>query len=246
VFLLDRDSWNHKRLQLMKITASRVGTELERQLLQIRAEQTSVVQERQRLFRDLHDGLLQSLAAAGFQIKLLSEGSADGIASRLGTLKELLAKEQNRIRAAIEEDRQRPAGEELALNGHSHEMLSQAARPWNCATSIKVTPVDAKLPRGLFDELPFIFNEAVANAVRHGRASRVDVSIHRTDRQLIVCIRDNGLGFAGASAAVQRSGPVVPPIKPGSICERVRKLGGSVSVRGTENGTELTITMTVP
>src|SRR5262249_31555755 len=72
VFVLDRDSWNDYQLQLIEIVASRLANALDREIMQTQAKEAVAERERARLTRDLHDGLLQSLTAAGLQIKLLS------------------------------------------------------------------------------------------------------------------------------------------------------------------------------
>src|SRR5262249_33688193 len=74
VFILDRDSWSDFQLQLIEIMASRMANALDRQIMQGQAKQAAAERERTSLTRDLHDGLLQSLTAAGLQIKLLADG----------------------------------------------------------------------------------------------------------------------------------------------------------------------------
>src|SRR5262249_32773567 len=82
VFVLDRDSWSDFQLRLIEITASRMGNALDRQIMQTEAKEAVAERERLRLTRDLHDGLLQSLTAAGLQMKLIVDSAGDEIRTR--------------------------------------------------------------------------------------------------------------------------------------------------------------------
>jgi len=119
VFILDRGSWGDFLLLLIKFVASRIGMELDRQILQRQTEEAAVARERIRLTRDLHDGILQSLTAARFQLKLLSDGQRDEDAqSRLNTIKQLLNNEQIRIRDFVRQTLPKSAAGEIQDNGH--------------------------------------------------------------------------------------------------------------------------------
>src|SRR5262249_25424799 len=75
VFLLDRSNWSDDDLLLTEIIAFRTGTELDRRVAQRRSEEVIASQERSRLTRDLHDGVLQSLTAAALQLNLVDNAS---------------------------------------------------------------------------------------------------------------------------------------------------------------------------
>src|SRR5262245_34362895 len=93
VFILDRGSCGEFLLLLIKFVASRSGMSLHRQVVQRQSEEAAAVRERIRLTRALHDGILQSLTAARFQLKLLSDSHPDKDAqSRVNTIKQLLNK----------------------------------------------------------------------------------------------------------------------------------------------------------
>ena len=79
--------------------------------------------------------------------------------------------------------------------------------------------------------------EAVANAARHGGASRIDVAIERANKYFYIKVRDNGRGY---DSPVRHEHE-----KPASIRKRVSALGGSLSVTSFPNRTELTIRVPV-
>ena len=103
VFILDRDSWSDDHLLLTEIIAGRTGIELDRQAVQRQKEEAIASQERMRLTRDLHDGVLQSLTAAALQLDLTEQALDHERGSRLDLVKQLLAKEQRRIREFVDE-----------------------------------------------------------------------------------------------------------------------------------------------
>jgi signal transduction histidine kinase len=88
-----------------------------------------------------------------------------------------------------------------------------------------------------------MLEEAVANAVRHGRASSVAVTIQKDDQHITMRIRDDGLGFVDHKmeqvATVTSVGPV-------SIRNRVNELGGLLEVRSSPRGVELQIQLPLP
>jgi len=57
-----------------------------------------------------------------------------------------------------------------------------------------------------------MLSEAVANAVRHGQASNIDVVMKKSEGHLIINVRDNGKGFDGQPTQDPRQGPVMPAI----------------------------------
>jgi len=75
--------------------------------------------------------------------------------------------------------------------------------------------------------------EAVANAVRHGRARRIRVSLEENEDALLVTIADDGAGFAD----------VVTVRRPRSISERVAQLGGKLELETGVEGTTLHLSL---
>jgi signal transduction histidine kinase len=245
VFILDRDNWGDFLLLLIKFVASRIGMELDRQILQRQTEEAAAAQERIRLTRDLHDGILQSLTAARFQLKLLTDGQRDEDArSRLDTIKQLLNNEQIRIRDFVRQTLPKSdAGTELVLSRDLRRVVSELAELWECTTSLSVDPQDASVPAKLGAHLSLMLAEAISNAVRHGGASMVRVGIRKTSEYLAMEIQDDGHGMAGPACKYDHKEPADAALGPVSLRGRVFELGGSLDVRSSPQGTELQIRM---
>jgi signal transduction histidine kinase len=201
-------------------------------LLQRQNEAAIATRERMRLARDLHDGILQSLTAAALQLSLVEKKS--GPSSRLDMVKQLLAKEQHRIREFVDKTCPKAVSDrETVLSGDLQQLVQNTGRYWNCTTSFSITPRNATVPHALAEQLSFALAEAIANAARHGGASMIEVAMKRENGHLDISIRDNGKGF-GDPVRCDHKEPI-------SIRERVCTLGGSLSVTSSPDGTELAI-----
>jgi signal transduction histidine kinase len=230
LFILDRNSWNDEHLLLTQIMAYRTGIRLDLLTFQRQNEIASAMKERMRLTRDLHDGILQSLTAAALQLSL-TEKTSD--LARLEIIKELLGKEQRRIREFVDVTIHKPVSGKHVVRD-LQQVVQDSGRSWNCNTTFSITPDDAHVPQAMADQLSLMLAEAIANAARHGEASNVDVVLTRANGYVDITIRDNGKGFASVPVSYQHE-------KPASIYQRVRALGGSVNVQSSSTGAELAI-----
>jgi signal transduction histidine kinase len=247
VFILDRDSWSDDHLLLTEIIAARTGIELDRQAVQRQNEEAIASRERMRLTRDLHDGVLQSLTAAALQLNLAEQALDQERGSRLDLVKQLLAKEQRRIREFVDETFPKRGTEKLTMLGRDlRHQLEETAQYWNCTTSLSVAPPDVQVPQALAGQLSLMLSEAVANAVRHGGASNVDVVMAKAEGHLVINVRDNGKGFNGQRTEDAPEEPVTAGIGVTSLRERVCALGGSLTVSSYPTGAELAIRFRVP
>ena len=247
VFLLDRSNWSDDDLLLTEIIASRTGIELDRHVAQRRNEEVITSQERIRLTRDLHDGVLQSLTAAALHLNLADEALEQDRRSRLDLVKRLLAKEQRRIREFVDGIFRKPDAERYTILGHDlPRQLEETAQYWNCKASFTVAPPDAKLPEALAGQVSLMLAEAIANAARHGGASNVDVVMEKDDGSLAISIRDNGKGFNGQPSQDPHQGLAKTSIMAASLHERVCALGGSLTVSSSPSGAELAIRLPAP
>jgi len=200
-------------------------------------EEGAAARTRLSLARDVHDSVVQFLAGAAFRVEAIMRGShADGeVKSDLAELKRLLIEEQGEIRAfvsALRRDR------ELELAEAVEELKAVAARlgrQWSIDCSVEASNDDASIPIRMQLDLQQLLREAVANAVRHGRASRIDVDVGVNQGQLRMEVKDNGCGFLPADRGVT--------IQPWSLKERVDRAHGSLSLFSEPGCTNLVITL---
>ncbi|HEV8201188.1 MAG TPA: sensor histidine kinase [Candidatus Polarisedimenticolia bacterium] len=186
----------------------------------IHAEET----ERTRIARDLHDGPLQKAILLG-GIRGHDMRDTEGVARELVVeLRELCA----RLRPAILDD--------LGLVSSIDWLLEQASRQFAVEPSLTLSGMseDDRLAPEEEVALFRVTQEAVTNAVKHGRASSIHVSLARRDDSLELRIRDDGAGFSPEDKV--QPGLGIPGMR-----ERLRQIGGGVTVTsGTGRGTVVT------
>jgi signal transduction histidine kinase len=196
--------------------------------------EAAVLRERRRIARDLHDGLAQDLAFIAARVRSLERDAAR--ADRLDQLTSAANRALDDSRVAIS-GLTRPLDEPLdeALARNASEV---AERHGGRADLHLQAGVD--VPAATRESLVRIVREGVTNAMRHGAAARVTVSlVHDGDLRLSVC--DDGCGFD----ATRR--PVRPDSGFGlvSMGERAGALGGTLAVRSVP-GFGTTIEVVLP
>ncbi len=168
---------------------------LEREILEIS------MREQRRIGHDLHDGVCQQLAAIAYRVDILAdrlrENSAPDAAEaeRIGNLiSEANAQARNVARGLfpvqLAEQGLVLALEELAENASSHYQI-------NCQFVCRTAPV--KVDSEVELHLYYIVQEALLNAVHHGKSSNVTVTLTADDDRFKLAIQDDGTGFDPAA-----------------------------------------------
>lgn len=188
----------------------------------------AVAEERRRIARDLHDGLAQELAFIVTRSRVLARRTDDVDLWWICSAAERALDESRRAIETLTRDDDEPL--DLAL---AHAAAEVGAR---LGTNVTLELEDIDVSGDCREALVRIAREAIANAVRHGAATRVHIRLSVRDG---VCLRvtDNGIGF---DADAQ------PP--PGclgltGIRERVAALGGAVTVSSQARGTAVEVVL---
>jgi signal transduction histidine kinase len=219
--------------------------ETDRILAQARRREL-LLRERQRIGRDLHDGVIQSIYAAGLHLEQAAADEAVAPAGR-ERVASVLA-ELNRITDDIRStifDLRSGAVE----GGDVEEIVTAVAEELRANTLL---PVDlhfggarrARLTADQAEQLHHLVTEALSNVLRHARASRVSVRVDCDARQLAVEIADDGVGFDPPAEVGQGAGGRAQGIE--NIRRRAELLGGRVEIRSAPGqGTAVSLTMPV-
>lgn len=186
-------------LLLAEVVSALAGAQIDGQILLERMRDGAAAEERARLARDLHDGVLQALAGIGLRLaavrRLLDESSEP--ARSLDELQRLLAVEQRDLRFFIQ-DLEPPAGgqPEFDLAQRIAELVHRVEQEWQLGVRLEAEPLDEELSESAERDVYFIVREALFNAVRHGAARQVAIRVTRpaADR-LAISIADDGRGF---------------------------------------------------
>ena len=205
------------------------------------AVQAAVLEERQRLSRELHDRVLQLLSTARLRVERcanqLPEGQ-DGLKSELLSVEANLDRAVTEIRNLLSENQ---VDEQLQA-GSLERRLRDELEIFSARTGFKVDFQCAigahNLPLPIERELYFTLREAVLNVIRHSRASEMRLSLTQTRNACEARLSDNGVGFA-VSATEGSSHYGLRGMR-----ERIRKIGGEISFNSAPGkGTEVNISV---
>jgi signal transduction histidine kinase len=197
-------------------------------------------EERQRIARELHDGLGPALASVNIRLltirRLLSK-EGHSVASEIQEVAEQVQSSIQDIRRLIH-DLRPVALDELGLVPALREYLNRCGQEHGLEIEF-AADAPGRLPSSVETALFRIVQEAVNNVVRHAQARRVSVKLSREAGFVNLCVVDDGQGF---DLQVPRSGRQVGLW---SMRERVEQLGGQLVVRSTP-GSGTTVNTQVP
>jgi PAS domain S-box-containing protein len=193
-------------------------------------EQLALVDDRERIARDLHDTVIQRLFAVGLSLQgaATRAGSPD-VAERIETAIEEIDATIREIRTAIFTLHARRA----PTAGPRDDVLAiarEASRALGFEPQVTFEGlVDTAMPPTVRDELVPTLREALSNVAKHAHASRVGISVSVADDKVALVVRDNGVGIGGDAGGGNGLG---------NMAERAIALGGACTVRrGTAGGT---------
>jgi len=214
------------------IVATQVGVEIERQIHLERAKERAAFEEREHLVRDLHDGLLQNLAALRLNLESVSAKNGGRVVKQVI---DLLRGEQEKLRKIVDTLRSKEV-DDISLEA-LRSVIAEVASNWGCAVKLDLTAA-GRVSRQKFNELSLLIAEAVANAVRHGSATELKIVVSPNDREIHIQINDNGLGFPIASTSSENV-EIPSALKPRSLEDRTLASGGTLRVRSSKRGASL-------
>jgi signal transduction histidine kinase len=246
VFLLDIDDTQLAEIEpLVRFAASVVSSRIDRSTELREARQETRSEERVRVARDLHDGLLQSLTGIVLQIEAAHQligSNPDEAKRRLTDIEATLMTEQRELRSYLEllRPRTRPADVSFVLHDQLDAFARRFEAQWGAQLHISNGTIDPAVLHALGWETYRLITEAVSNAAKHGDARRIEVEIGSTGDRLQIRVADDGTGFpfrGRYNLAMLREAK----IGPASLAERVGALNGELVVNSTDSGATLEI-----
>jgi signal transduction histidine kinase len=244
LYLTDKigaDEFDDSDQQLIEMLAVHAALAIEKTRLYERSRELSIVEERNRLARELHDSVTQKL----FGLSLTAEAAAtvldrdpDAARGQLQRLQALTREAMEELRSLIFELRP-PAAETEGLATALRKHVDVLQRVHGHAVELHVEG-DGEADGARAAELLRIAQEALQNALRHAHARRVDVSLQAQNGRLRLTVTDDGVGFDPAEPGLRsrRLGLT-------SMEERARALGGTLTIE-SEPGAGTTIALEVP
>jgi signal transduction histidine kinase len=187
-------------------------------------------EERQRLARDLHDSVtqtlcgLQAVAQAALDFWDTQPAQARAAVETILYLARAAGVELRTLLFELRDEALQQAGLAGALEQHVAMLRHQCG----LEVDLAVAP-DLRLPPGHAEALYRIVQEALANVVKHARARRAGITIALREDGVVVRIEDDGVGFPPG-------GPAVDAFGLRGMRERVQALGGTVQVGSRSTG----------
>jgi len=215
----------------LAIEIARLRVELRRQLAEVRASRSRIVEagnaERRRIERDLHDGAQQRLISIGLALRHAQHQLTSAMPQQAGqTLDGAVAE----ISVAIDELRELahglpPAQLDAGLAPAFRELSRRAP------LRVEVTAPEERFDRDVEAAVYYIGCEGLTNAIKHAGATKVLLSAGRLNGSLVVSVVDDGVG-----GAVARDGSGLH-----GLADRVAALGGTLRLQSAAGaGTTLT------
>jgi signal transduction histidine kinase len=190
----------------IQLLAAQAGTAIENAELSRRLQDLAVQSERDRIGRDLHDGIIQTLFSIGMSLEsaigLLTE-SPDRAAQRIESAVDGIDVAIRELRNTIFHLRPNNAASLGLRDG-----IIELAREHEVNALVRPRldlPADlnAHVPGAATPDLLQIVRETLSNVARHARAGEVTIRA-RTDGSIVLEIQDNGVGFEPTAPAVGR------------------------------------------
>ena len=210
--------------RVMSVFASQAAMAIEHARLQQQAEQLAVLEERQRLARELHDSVTQSLYSvtlyANAAALALAAGKAAAAADYLSELQGTAQEGMRDMRLLIFQLHP-PVLEAEGLVAALQTRLAAVEERAGLQTHFRVEG-ERRVPIAIEEDLYWIAQEALNNVRKHAAAHEVTVRLHFSDTSIQLEVIDDGVGYD--LSTVRAEGRGSGGLR--SIAERTARLGG--------------------
>jgi ligand-binding sensor domain-containing protein/signal transduction histidine kinase len=213
-------------------------------LRQVRARFNAVLQERNRIARELHDNLAQEILGVSVQLEIVARlmpKSTEAARTHLDRARSLVRSSIAEARRYVWDLRSQSL-EERDLPTALAEMTRRLAAESDVQTQFQVGGTFRRLPPQVENNLLRIGQEAVNNAVRHAQARTITVNLDFDARSVRLSVRDDGRGFDPPAASNGSNGHFGLV----SMRERAEEMGGSVRVNSRRGeGSEVLVSVPI-
>jgi len=185
--------------RLLTAIGHQVGIAVENSRLFAQVQNMAALEERERIAREMHDGLAQVIGFLGIKTRVVRQLVADGrleqVESDLGQMQEIIQEAYTDIRQSILSLRtatELERGLLAAIRESANDFTEQNSIPVELALSEEG---DVFFPPEAEVQLVRIVQEALANVRKHSRAGKVWIRLERREGEAILSVEDDGVGF---------------------------------------------------
>ncbi|MET8181281.1 GAF domain-containing protein [Streptomyces sp. NPDC005336] len=192
------------------------------------AEQLALLEDRDRIARDLHDLAIQRLFATGMTLQsaarlIENTGAAERVTRAVGDLDDTI----KIIRSTIFGLRARDTDAAPTLRARAARAVGEAAAALGFPPRLSLEGLlDTDVAPQVADHVMAVLSEALSNAARHAHATRVEVTLKATGKEIALTVSDNGVGIPEQG---RRSGL-------NNLADRARSLDGALRIENPPDG----------
>ncbi|HRQ24460.1 MAG TPA: GAF domain-containing sensor histidine kinase, partial [Anaerolineales bacterium] len=194
----DASPFEQRNIEMLIAVSGWAGLAIENARLHTNARRLAVLEERNRIGMDLHDGIIQSIYAVGLTLEGVKHALKEDPHSaqeQIDRAIDGLNQSIRDIRSYILDLRPRQLGSEGLLNGIKRLIAEYRANTFS-EVRLNLPESDLRdLPQAQSMALFHICQEALANAAKHARAKNVQIALWTTGERVLMEIRDDGKGF---------------------------------------------------
>jgi signal transduction histidine kinase len=229
-----------EELELAQALANQAMLAIQLARLSAQSRQTAIIEERNRMARDIHDTLAQGFTGVILHLEAAEEAisreRADVVSGHLRGAGEIARDGLREARRSVQALRPQ-ALEERSLAEALKDMIEKLTARTAIRAELTLQGEAKELPPEWEANILRLGQEALTNVLRHARAGEVEVLLVFRDREVRLNLRDNGCGFdpAGKYAGFGLRG----------MAERVENMGGHLSILSA-NGAGTTISVVLP
>jgi len=231
---LGSDEFSEEDEDLVSALGVTAGLVIDKARLHKRLRELTLVEERERLARNLHDTVIQQLFAAGLRLQSLStKGNPPETSQIINEVIDDLDQTIRQIRTTIFAISPRRGDGSGGIRAEILEVTDELGGRLGLDVRVDFHgPIDAVIAEDAAEHLLLALREALSNVVRHASASRVEVAVSVTDRGIQLTVADDGTGMDPGSPSPGRG--------LANLKERAKLLRGECTIRPRPGGgTEL-------
>jgi nitrate/nitrite-specific signal transduction histidine kinase len=244
VISLNSGQFNGNDLWLLNNMGYQISMAIENARLHEQVREIGIMEERERIAREMHDGIAQVLSYVGTKSQaarqLISTGQVENAKSQLLQLEDVTDDLYGDVREAILGLRSTISLEKNMMS-NLKEYISRFGHMSNVKTDLEIRDNSVlSLPSSFQTQIIYIIQEALSNIRKHAKASHAHVQISTRDGQMEVTVSDDGTGFDPSHG--KQDG--WPRFGLQTMKERANSIGGTLDISSiVGEGTKVVLTV---